>query len=168
MPTDAALAMAPVERRLLPWTATVEENGHLRVGEIDVLDLAAEFGTPLFVYDEYHLRRACREAVSAWGDGVAYAAKAFLCRGMARLAHEEGMHLDVASGGELHVALSAGVPADRLLRHQLADIGIAAAAGSKDRAAHCNVVEIGDVDRANELQHGHFSTPLRRPSISNS
>ncbi len=51
------------------------------------------------------------------GDGVAYATKAFLCRAMARLAHEEGMHLDVASGGELHVALSAGVPPERLVLH---------------------------------------------------
>ena len=51
------------------------------------------------------------EAVTAWGDGVAYATKAFLCSAMARLAHEEGMWLDVSTGGELHVALSAGVPA---------------------------------------------------------
>ena len=69
-----------------------------------------ELGTPLFVYDEAHLRARCREAVAAFGDGVAYAAKAFLCLAMARLAHEEGMHLDVATGGELHVALAAGVP----------------------------------------------------------
>ena len=59
----------------------------------------------------------CREAVEAWGDGVAYATKAFLCMAMARLAHEEGMCLDVSTGGELHVALSAGVPADRLVLH---------------------------------------------------
>jgi diaminopimelate decarboxylase len=117
MPTEDGAATAALERRLLPWTATVEPDGHLRVGDIDLLDLAAEFGTPLFVYDEYHLRRACREAVAAWGDGVAYAAKAFLCRAMARLACEEGMHLDVASGGELHVALSAGVPAEKLVLH---------------------------------------------------
>jgi diaminopimelate decarboxylase len=117
MPIDVAVAAAPVERALLPLTSTVEGSGHLRVGDIDLLDLAAEFGTPLFVYDEHHLRRACREAVAAWGDGVAYATKAFLCQAMARLAHEEGMHLDVASGGELHVALSAGVPADRLVLH---------------------------------------------------
>jgi diaminopimelate decarboxylase len=95
----------------------VGTDGHLSIGGIDLLDLAAEFGTPLFVYDEVHLRQACREAVTAWGDGVAYATKAFLCRAMARLAHEEGMHLDVASGGELHVALSAGVPAERLVLH---------------------------------------------------
>ena len=53
---------------------------------------------------------AAGEAVEAWGDGVAYATKAFLCMAMARLAHEEGMCLDVSTGGELHVALSAGVP----------------------------------------------------------
>ena len=117
MPTDDEVASAPVERKLLPRTAEVDANGHLRVGEIDLLDLAAEFGTPLFVYDEFHLRQACRVAVEAWGDGVAYAAKAFLCRAMARLAYEEGMHLDVASGGELHVALSAGVPPEKLVLH---------------------------------------------------
>jgi diaminopimelate decarboxylase len=116
-PPDHDVATAPIERHLLPYTAEVGEDGHLRVGGIDLLDLAAEFGTPLFVYDELHLRRACQQAVQAWGDGVAYATKAFLCRAMARLAHDEGMHLDVASGGELHVALSAGVPAARLVLH---------------------------------------------------
>jgi diaminopimelate decarboxylase len=55
--------------------------------------------------------------VNAFGDGVAYATKAFLCRAMARLAHEEGMHLDVASGGELAVALAAEVPAERIVLH---------------------------------------------------
>src|SRR5580698_2595817 len=117
MSIDHDVATAPLERHLLPRTAEVDRRGHLHVGGIDLLDLAAEFGTPLFVYDEYHLRQACREAVAAWGDGVAYATKAFLCRAMARLAHEEGMHLDVASGGELTVALTAGVPAERLVLH---------------------------------------------------
>jgi diaminopimelate decarboxylase len=117
MPRDHDVATAPLERSLLPRTASVDENGHLHVGGIDLLELAEEYGTPLFVYDEDHLRHACREAAAAWGDGVAYAAKAFMCRAMARLAHEEGMHLDVASGGELHVALSAGVPAGRLVLH---------------------------------------------------
>ncbi|MHB8463875.1 MAG: diaminopimelate decarboxylase [Acidimicrobiales bacterium] len=89
----------------------------MRVGGVDVCGLAAEYGTPLFVYDETHLRARCREAVEAWGDGVAYATKAFLCRAMAALAYEEGMTLDVSTGGELHVALAAGVPADRLVLH---------------------------------------------------
>jgi diaminopimelate decarboxylase len=117
MPTDHDVATAPLERHLLPRTAWVSEHGHLHVGGIDLLELAEEFGTPLFVYDEDHLRHACGEAVTAWGDGVAYATKAFLCLAMARLAHEEGMHLDVASGGELFVARSAGVPGERLVLH---------------------------------------------------
>ncbi|HEY8545090.1 MAG TPA: diaminopimelate decarboxylase [Acidimicrobiales bacterium] len=109
--------MSVLPRHLLPDNAEVAADGSLRVAGCDVADLAAEFGTPLFVYDEQHLRDRCREAVEVFGDGVAYATKAFLCRAMARLAHEEGMHLDVATGGELHVALSAGVPADRLVLH---------------------------------------------------
>lgn len=102
---------------LLPTTARVDGEGRLSVGGVDLVGLADRFGTPLFVYDEAHLRERCRQAVAAWGDGVAYATKAFLCLAMARLAHEEGMCLDVSTGGELHVALAAGVPADRLVLH---------------------------------------------------
>jgi diaminopimelate decarboxylase len=102
---------------LLPDSAEVGPNGQLLVGGCDLADLAEEYGTPLFVYDEAQLRSRCAEAVAAFGDGVAYATKAFLCRAMARLVHEEGMHLDVASGGELAVALSAGVPAERIVLH---------------------------------------------------
>jgi diaminopimelate decarboxylase len=108
--------MQPFPFRLLPDSAEVVD-GRLQIGGCDLLELAAEFGTPVFVYDEQHLRDRCREAVSVFGDGVAYATKAFLCGAMARLAHEEGMHLDVATGGELHVALHAGVPADKLVLH---------------------------------------------------
>ena len=107
----------PLPTQLLPDSAIVGEDGRLSIGGCDVLDLAEEHGTPLFVYDEAHLRARCREAVEAFGDGVAYATKAFLCVAMARLAHEEGLHLDVATGGELHVALTAGVPAERLVLH---------------------------------------------------
>ena len=102
---------------MLPTTAIVAADGRLSVGGVDLLELAAEHGTPVFVYDETHLRARCREAVDAWGDGVAYASKAFLCKAMAALAHEEGMHIDVSTGGELHVALAAGVPAERLVLH---------------------------------------------------
>lgn len=108
---------APVALGLLPTTAMVDGRGRLQVGGCDLVELAEQFGTPLFVYDEAHLRERCREAVEAWGDGVAYATKAFLCTAMARLAHAEGMCLDVSTGGELHVALSAGVPPDRLVLH---------------------------------------------------
>ena len=108
-------ALAP---RLLPDSAEADSDGHLRVGGIDLLDLARDFGTPLFVYDEAHLRSRAAEAVEALGpDGAIYATKAFLCRAMARLVHEEGMRLDVATGGELAVALAAGLPPQRMVMH---------------------------------------------------
>ncbi len=107
----------PIPLGLLPDTAWVSADGRLSIGGCDLVDLAGEYDTPFFVYDEAHLRARCREAVAGYGDGVAYASKAFLCGAMARLAHEEGMHLDVATGGELFVARRAGVPADRLVMH---------------------------------------------------
>ncbi|HEX7096911.1 MAG TPA: diaminopimelate decarboxylase [Acidimicrobiales bacterium] len=107
----------PLPLHLLPDNAVVGDDGRLAIGGCDVIELAHELGTPLFVYDEEHLRARCREAVAAFPDGVAYATKAFLCLAMAQLAHEEGMQLDVATGGELHVALAAGVPAERLILH---------------------------------------------------
>jgi len=102
---------------LLPDTAVVDPSGRLSVGGCDLIHLAEGHGTPLFVYDEAHLRARCREAVAAFGPGVAYGSKAFLCLAMARLVQEEGMRLDVATGGELHVALAAGFPPDRLVLH---------------------------------------------------
>lgn len=109
--------MSVLPRHLLPDNAAVRPDGSLAIAGCGLDDLAAEFGTPLFVYDEAHLRARCREAVEVFGDGVAYASKAFLCVAMARLAHEEGLCLDVATGGELHVALAAGVPPERLVLH---------------------------------------------------
>ena len=108
--------MNPIPWALLPDSAEIVD-GRLFIGEMDVLSLAEQFETPLFVYDEEQMRERCREAVAAFGDGVAYATKAFLTTAMARLAYEEGMRLDVATGGELFVALNAGVPADRLVLH---------------------------------------------------
>ena len=108
---------APVARALLPDTAAIAADGRLHVGGCDLLELARQFATPLFVYDEAHLRARCREAAASFDDGTAYATKAFLCRAMASLAFEEGLCLDVASLGELHCALTAGVPAQRLVLH---------------------------------------------------
>jgi diaminopimelate decarboxylase len=109
--------MSVLPLHLLPDTAEVSSSGSLHIGGLEVAELADEWGTPLFVYDEESLRSRCREAVAAFPDGVAYATKAFLCGAMARLAHEEGMLLDVATGGEIHVALASGVPAQRLIFH---------------------------------------------------
>jgi diaminopimelate decarboxylase len=109
--------MEQLPLRLLPDTSEIGPNGQLIIGGCDTLELAAEFGTPLFVYDEQHLRNRCREAVAAFGPGVNYATKAFLCKAMAKLAFDEGCNLDVSTGGEYHVARAAGVPADRLVLH---------------------------------------------------
>jgi diaminopimelate decarboxylase len=85
---------------------------------VDLEALAREFGTPLFVYDEDDLRARCRQYVDAFGpDSVAYASKAFLCTAMAKLVAEEGLHIDVATGGELFVALQAGVAPERVVMH---------------------------------------------------
>ncbi|MEA2900123.1 MAG: diaminopimelate decarboxylase [Actinomycetota bacterium] len=109
--------MSVLQASLLPDSAEVGPDGWLHIGGCHLGALADEHGTPLFVYDEDHLRARCREAVTAFGDGVAYGSKAFLCMAMARLVHEEGMRVDVATGGELHVALAAGVPPERLVLH---------------------------------------------------
>jgi diaminopimelate decarboxylase len=104
--------------RLLPDTAKADNEGRLSIGGIDVAELAEKHGTPLFIYDEGHLRTRCREAVEAFGrDRVVYATKAFLCGAMARLAVEEHLMLDVATGGELFTALHAGVDPSRCVLH---------------------------------------------------
>ena len=137
---------------LLPDTATIGDDGMLVIGGCSVADVAAEYGTPVFVYDEHHLRSRCREAVAAFGpERVVYATKAFLCRAMARLAVEEGMLLDVASGGELHVALSAGVPASACTLHgnnkSVAELRHAITAGVR----HVIVDSFDEMDRLDAL-----------------
>ena len=107
----------PIQNNLLPDTADISSGERTLIGGCDLLELADEFGTPLFVYDEDHLRSRCREAVRAFDGNVAYATKAFLCIEMAKLAYEEGMNLDVATGGELYIARKADVPGERIVMH---------------------------------------------------
>jgi diaminopimelate decarboxylase len=102
---------------LLPASATIDAAGRVAIAGVDLASLAERFGTPLYVYDEADIRNRCRAYRAAFGDGVAYASKAFLCVAMAHLVHEEGLHLDVATGGELYVALAAGFPPDQIVFH---------------------------------------------------
>lgn len=101
----------------------LNEKGHLTIGGKDTVELAEKYGTPLYVMDENEIRRACRRYLHSMeenygGHGmVAYASKAFCCKEMCRIAGEEGLGLDVVSGGEIHTALSAGFPAERLIFH---------------------------------------------------
>jgi len=154
-----AFAGSSLPLHLLPDTAAVERD-QLCIGGVPVADLAAAHGTPLFVYDEVHLRRRCREAVDAFGHQQAvYATKAFLCRAMARLAYEEGMLLDVASGGELHVALAAGVPADALTFHgnnkSLDELRAALTAGVRYVVVDC----VEELDRLERLHAEGLPAP---------
>ncbi|NCZ66914.1 MAG: diaminopimelate decarboxylase [Acidimicrobiia bacterium] len=151
--------MSVIARHLLPDTSRVDA-GRLSIGGCDVHDLTQQFGTPLFVYDETHLRTRCREAVAAFGaDAVVYATKAFLCTAMARLAHEEGLLLDVATGGELFVALHAGVPADRCVMHgnnkSTAELREAITAGVR----HIVVDSFDELDRIDALHEQGLAAP---------
>jgi diaminopimelate decarboxylase len=94
------------------------DDGVLTIAGVDVRDLAREYGTPLYVYDEDDFRSRCREYAGAFSDGdVYYAGKAFLCTEVARWVKDEGLGLDVCSGGELAVALRAGFPPERITFH---------------------------------------------------
>ncbi|MDA0768882.1 MAG: diaminopimelate decarboxylase [Chloroflexi bacterium] len=107
---------------LFPFTTSVNEDDHLTIGGCDVAQLAAEFGTPLYIYDDATLRGMCREFISEFtsrypGARVAYASKAFVNPAIARVVAEEGMSLDIVSGGELAVAKTVDFPADRIYFH---------------------------------------------------
>jgi len=107
------------------WPITVHSSapGELSIGGCPVTSLAAQFGTPLYIFDEATLRagpRAYKAALAAHYPGsaqVAYAAKAYLCTALAQLFAEEDCQLDVVSGGELYIALQAGFPPERIHFH---------------------------------------------------
>ena len=103
-------------------TLKVNEKGHLEIGGADCVELAAKFSTPLYVFDEAHIRammRCFRRAMGEYrGDGlVLYASKAFCCEAMYAIARQEGLGADVVSDGELYTALRAGFPSERLYMH---------------------------------------------------
>jgi diaminopimelate decarboxylase len=108
---------------LLPDTAGVTQSGHLSLAGCDLVDLAAEYGTPLYVYDEATVRnraRAYRDGLRAAYGGeslVCYAGKAYCAPWLLRLVAEEGLGLDVVSGGELFAARASGFPSTRTYFH---------------------------------------------------
>ncbi len=107
---------------LFPLTAEVNEKGHLVIGGCDSIELAEEFGTPLYVFDESGLRQKCAEFRVEFGQRyadttVAYAGKAFINRALALILKEEGLGLDVVSAGELSIAQSVDFPLDKIYFH---------------------------------------------------
>lgn len=102
-------------------TMKTEENS-LVIGGIKATKLVEQYGTPLYVMDEEFLRNNCRKYYSSFkcgsrGNRIAYAGKAFLTLAMCNLINEEGLYLDVVSGGELYTAYKAGFPLDKVLFH---------------------------------------------------
>ena len=109
-------------RNVFPSSTEVAPSGHIKIGGVDLADLAAEFGTPLYLYDEASLRGQCREYIQEFRSRypevkVAYASKAFLNLALVRIFAEEGLGLDVVSGGELAMAVKGGMPPERIYFH---------------------------------------------------
>ncbi len=107
---------------VFPDSARVDDAGRLVIGGCDTVDLAAEFGTPLYVFDEDTLRGRCRAFLGEFRSRhpqttVAYASKAYVNPWLARLFMDEGMGLDVVSGGELAVAQAVDFPRERVYFH---------------------------------------------------
>jgi diaminopimelate decarboxylase len=107
---------------LFPLAAEVSRQGHLIIGGCDTVQLADEFGTPLYLFDELSLRRKCAEFKAEFGQRygdttVIYAGKAFLNRALALILKEEGLGLDAVSAGELGIAQSADFPLDKVYFH---------------------------------------------------
>ncbi|MFF2325398.1 MULTISPECIES: diaminopimelate decarboxylase [unclassified Streptomyces] len=122
--TDGHYTAPPADLNALDekvWARTVgrDDDGALTVGGIEVTRLAEEFGTPAYILDESDFRARCRAWADAFGRDadVFYAGKAFLSRAVVRWLKEEGLNLDVCSGGELTTALDAGMPAERIAFH---------------------------------------------------
>lgn len=107
---------------LFPENTRVNNQGHLVIGGCDTVELAREFGTPLYIFDEVSLRRKCAEYKTEFnrcypGTTVLYAAKAFMNRAMALLIKEEGLGMDVVSGGEMGIAQSVDFPLEKTFFH---------------------------------------------------
>ena len=102
---------------------TVNEKGHLAVSGVDTVELAKEYGTPLYVMDEAMIRSACqrfKKSIDEFYGGaglVCYASKAFSCKEIYRIVDSEGVGADVVSGGELYTAASVGFPMDKICFH---------------------------------------------------
>ena len=108
---------------LVSENLSVGKNGHLNIGGVDTVEIAKEYGTPVYVMDEDLIRKNCRdfrESIEKFYGGkglVCYASKAFACKEMYRVVESEGCGADVVSGGEIYTAVKAGVSPEKLVFH---------------------------------------------------
>jgi diaminopimelate decarboxylase len=147
---DEVLRLAP---NVWPQNAVRGDDGVVLIAGVSVADIAAEFGTPVFVIDEADFRARCRDISSAFGGGdhVRYAAKAFLCTEVARWIDEEGLALDVCSGGELAVALHAGFPPERMALHGNNKSIVELTAAVKHGVGHVVVDSMTEIERLDRI-----------------
>ncbi|NKR50230.1 diaminopimelate decarboxylase [Rhodococcus hoagii] len=148
-----ASEMTALPEQVWPRSAERGADGVVRIAGVPVTDLAEKYGTPLFVVDEDDFRSRCREMARAFGgaERVHYASKAFLSAEIARWVRDEGLSMDVASGGELAVALHAGFPAERITMHgnnkSVAELDAAVAAG----VGHIVLDSMVEIERLDEV-----------------
>lgn len=150
---QSAEELLRLAQNVWPRNTTRNETGVASIAGIALTDLADEYGTPLFVIDEDDFRSRCRETAAAFGGGenVHYAAKAFLCAEVARWIEQEGLSLDVCSGGELAVALHANFPPERINLHgnnkSVAELTAAVKAG----VGHIVVDSMNEIERLDKI-----------------
>jgi diaminopimelate decarboxylase len=136
--TDLNVPPAP-NQELLPLTATVNTQDHLEIGKCDLTQLVGQYGSPLYILDEFTLRTACRQyrdSFATYYSGesqVIYASKAWSCLAVCSIIASEGLGFDVVSGGELYTTLQAGVSKDKIYFHgnnkSVAELEFAVTAG---------------------------------------
>jgi diaminopimelate decarboxylase len=107
----------PIDPHLLPECSSVGRDGELHLGHGSASELVAEYGSPLFVYDLDEIRDNFFDAYGEFGDGIAYATKAFLSGDIVALAYDAGLSLDVSTDGEYEMVRASGFPADRIVLH---------------------------------------------------
>ncbi|HEY6596762.1 MAG TPA: diaminopimelate decarboxylase [Asanoa sp.] len=157
---DDVNALVP---QLWPRRVARADDGALSVAELSVQAIKERYGTPAYVLDEDDLRARCREFKAAFADqDVYYAGKAFLCRAVVRIIAEEGLQLDVCTGGELRIALAAGMPPQRIGFH-----GNNKSLSELERAVEADVGRIvvdsfDEIDRLTEVVRAH---PGSRPGV---
>ncbi len=151
-PNDPAV-LAEIPANVWPRNAVRDGSGELTLAGVPVGDLAREYGTPLFVVDEKDFRSRCADMIGAFGQygRVHYASKAFLSTEIARWVNEEGLCLDVCSGGELDVALHAGFPAERIALHGNNKSSAELAAALDAGVGHIVLDSLTEIDRLDAL-----------------
>ena len=147
---------------ILPLSASIKNN-HLAIADCDLRDLAEQFGTPLYIYDEQTIRTMCREYRASFeqrlsGVRILYAAKAYLSPALVSILVEEGLGIDVVSGGELHIAQAGGMPPKNIGMH-----GNAKSRAELIQALDFNIGRIiidneDEIDLLNQLTHNRSQT----------